>query len=208
VGAESNDSDIMPRMKTPTIRYLTIILGTVIALAVVSCSSAEPTAVPSATATTIPTSTVTPTTALIPTPGPSAWQVYTDSLGVEWVLLGQADIAVGDAWADFVESLEDSGPANPEIAVAVENALSIYVERSTAMQEKLKTVTPPPGCELVHILFSDVAGIGVESVQVMQEIVDDGSFTTETTKKMEVAMEQVNYVVADLEFAQAQGECR
>ena len=99
-----------------------------------------------------------------------------------------------------------SGAANPEITVAAEAALNTYVQRSAAMQEKLKTITPPPGCERVHILFSEVAGVGVESVRVMQEIVDDGFFATETTLKMEMVMAQVNSVVTDLDSAQ--GECR
>ncbi len=193
-GAENNNSDIMPRMKAPTIRYLVIILGAALVLSVVSCSSPEPTPVPSAT--------VRPTTTPIPTSTPTAWQVYTDRLGIEWELLGQADAAVGNAWATFVNSLDATGAANPEITVAIEAALNTYVQRSTAMQEKLKTITPPPGCELVHFLFSEVAGVGVESAQVMQEIVDDGFFATETTRKMAVAMEQVNYAISDLNGAQ------
>jgi len=74
------------------------------------------------------------------------------------------------------------------------------------MQEKLKTITPPPGCERLHILFSEVAGVGVESARVMQEIVDDGFFAAETTRKIEVVMAQVSSVASDL--GSARRECR
>ena len=167
-------------------RLIVAAFGIPIWLLLASCSSAEP--------TTVPTST------------PTARQVYTDSFGIEWELLGLADDAVGKTWATFVESIGPSGEGYPGTAVAAEAALNTYVQRSTAMQEKLKTITPPPGCERLHILFSEVAGVGVESARVMQEIVDDGFFAAETTRKIEVAMAQVSSVASDL--GSARRECR
>ncbi|NQW20445.1 MAG: hypothetical protein HQ477_06945 [Chloroflexi bacterium] len=170
----------------------TALLLIAIGIAVASCSTPEPTPVPTAT----PISTSVPT----------AWQVYTDSLGLEWDLLGAADDAVNEAWPTFVDSLGPNGDGYPGTAVAVEAALNTFVLRSTAMQEKLKTITPPPECERLHILVAELAKVGVESANAMQEIVSDGYIGEGTTRQLEVSQAQISSVAGDV--YNAERECR
>ena len=177
-------------MTARAVRYLSIRIGIVTGLLIIACSSPEPTPAP------------TPT----PIPTPARWEVYTDSFGIEWELLGLADDAVAEAWLAFTDSLAPSGQGYPGTAVTVEAALNTYVLRSNSMQEKLKTITPPPECELFHVLLTEVAKVGVESAYAMQEIVDAGFINESTTHNLDVSMAQVSAVADDLNTAQR--ECR
>ena len=177
-------------MTARAVRYLSISVGIMTGLLIIACSSPEPSPVP------------TPT----PIPPPAAWEVYTDSFGIEWELLGLSDDAVVEAWSAFTDSLAPSGQGYPGTAVTAEAALNTYVRRSNSMQEKLKTITPPPECERFHLLLIEVAKVWVESAYAMPEIVDAGFISESTTHNLHVSMAQVSAVTDDLNTAQR--ECR